>query len=103
MPFRVGADDRARSAPPVRCPPRAPTHPSLSIELVPRLGRRLLDPDSAHADVRACVALTLHLDACEAAQHRELAGVRERIGDATLEDDAGVVPERCPSRELGIE
>ena len=57
------------------------------IELHPL--RRLLPPHAARDDIRLCVILAAHRETTESAKHRQLTGVRERIGDRTLKQLLG--------------
>ena len=54
-----------------------------SLELPHR--RCLINAHASRDDVRLVVILSAHGRACQAAQHRDLADMRERIGYRTLE------------------
>src|SRR6516225_9944384 len=73
-----------------------------SVELHLRVGRHLLQPDAASLDVGLRVVLALHLVAREPAQHRQLAGVRERVGDAALEHAPHLPLDRLAGGEVGV-
>src|SRR5439155_12558826 len=77
--------------------PRAP-----SIELHAGVRRHLIDAHPADLDVGLGVVLALHLEAREPAQHGELAGVRERVGDAPLEHATGLPRDRLPRCEVVV-
>src|SRR5262249_62252332 len=72
-----------------------------SIELAARRG--LLGAYSTRDDVGARVVLAFHLRAREAAKHRELADVRQRIGDRALKDLLGRRGEWRVRREIVVE
>src|SRR6516162_9947450 len=74
-----------------------------SVELVARIGRGLLDPHPPDLDVGARVVLAFHLVARQPAQHRQLAGVGEGVGDATLEHARRLPADRRPRGEVGVE
>jgi glutathione S-transferase len=73
----------------------------VAVELGAR--RRLVEPDLADCDVGAAVALGAHRRSEHAAQHRELAHVRQRVGDRPLEDLRQRPALRRAARELGVE
>ena len=58
--------------------------PCALIELVLRLGPRLIGPDPAKGDVRAVVAFAFHRRAVQPAEEGQLPCVRERVGDGPL-------------------
>src|SRR5438093_6843865 len=64
------------------------------IELILGLRRHLVRADAPDRDVRAEVVLAPHRSAREPAQHRELSGVGEGVGDRTLEELLRRIAER---------
>src|SRR5262249_4844346 len=66
-------------------------------------GWRLRRPPPAGDDVGAGVVLGLDFRAGQAAQHRELADVRQRVGDRALEDALGWDGERRLRRQVVVE
>src|SRR5438034_142671 len=67
------------------------------------LRRRLLRADAAGDDVRLEIVLARDRRAGEAAEHRELAAVRDRIGDRALEELLLVAREGSVGREKVVE
>src|SRR6188768_2852565 len=59
---------------------------TVSVEFVLGFGRRLLGPDAPGDDVGSSVALAFHRYAVHAAEHAELPGVGERVGESALEE-----------------
>src|SRR5207244_3341385 len=73
------------------------------IELVLGIGRRLLRADASGDDIGAVVALALDRRAVDAAQHRELSGMGQGVGDRSLEQAGQLVVERRGRGEQAVE
>src|SRR5207244_7593661 len=65
--------------------------------------RRLFCPDAADHDLGARIIFALHFRAGESAKHRELADVRERVGDGALKEALRRYRERSIRREVLVE
>ena len=52
---------------------------------------------------RPRVAFALHLESSQAAQHGELAGVCQRVGDPALEDPARLPPDGLTRGEVAVQ
>ena len=72
-----------------------------SIELAAR--RSLIQPHPPDSDVGAMVIFTLHRATGHASQHRDLAHVRQSVGDGTLEQLLRGFSERGIRSQISVE